>query len=832
MVSSMATFPLLLYFLVPLFLIVSLSSAQSSSLQSTGMASPTRILSMPSPSTYPFRRISLGSSLSTTPTGNNHSYWLSPSGTFAFGFYPVSKPQHFMVGVWMPRTPEKTLIWTANRDDPPLLNGTSIILTGNGKLLLRNRGIQERSITNNSISVTSAAFFDNGNFVLYSYTKVVWQSFDVPTDTIVSGQRLLNGYELLSSYSDTIFSSGKFRLKMQEDGNLVLYPINTTDTADNSYWSTATNGQGNSLTLNLDPDGRLYLMNSSGYFARNFSESQDSSFMYRMTLSSEGKLELYSHGLEKDGSLNSSIIWAAIGAPCDVKGICGVNSYCILKELKYPTCRCAPGFSAPGPERTFLDCARSFKDGECEDGKLNFTIQSIENIIWEGPEYTNGFVTEDDCKETCLEECTCMAAFFDAQKCAIMKSSLRYGRRTSGSMKAFFKVPHNVTTNGSSNISPKNPPHPPYFSGNSNGSVIGGNLGGPFNKWFPISLVLGSALVLSLAFSGFLAYRTRMGWHYRLSSNHSLKNIVNLRSFAYGELYEATRGFAEELGKGSFGTVFKGSLCNNDEVAVKKLDKLGEEGEKEFRTEMNVIGRTHHRNLVHLLGFCDEGSHRLLVYKFMRNGSLAELLFNGENQPNWEDRVKMALDIARGLLYLHEECDTQIIHCDIKPQNILLDEFQTARISDFGLAKRLKPDQTRTLTGARGTRGYVAPEWHRNVPVTAKVDVYSYGAMLLEIICCRKSLMVDAPEDEIILSDWVYKCVQDGCLEKLIAPEELEVQEETKRLERMVMVGLWCIQEEPALRPSMKKVVLILEGTVEVHVPPDPWPHSGQSITS
>ncbi|XP_006854585.3 G-type lectin S-receptor-like serine/threonine-protein kinase RLK1 [Amborella trichopoda] len=826
MVSSMATFRLHLSFLLPLLLITSPSSAQSFALQNTSMASPTQILAMPFPSTYPFRNISLGSFLSTTPTGSNQSYWLCPSGNFAFGFYPLSKPQNFMVGVWMPRTPENTLIWTANRDDPPLLDGTSIILTSNGKLLVRNQGIQERPITNNSISATSAAFFDDGNFVLYSDTKVIWQSFDIPTDTIMSGQRLLNGYEILSSSSDTTFSSGKFRLKMQDDGNLVLYPMNTTDRGYNSYWSTATYGRGNSLTLNLNSDGHLYLMNSSGYFVKNITESKDSSFIYRMTLSSEGKLELYSHGLEKNGSLNSSVIWSAVEGSCDVKGICGDNSYCILKALKKPSCRCAPGFSAPGPERTFLDCARSFKDWECEDRKYNFTIDTIEKVIWQDPEYTDDIVTEDDCKETCLDDCTCMAAFFDYQKCAIMKSPLRYGKRTSNSVKAFFRVPHNVTTTGSSNISP------PHLSRNPTGSVIERGLHGSFNKWFPISLALGSGLVLSLALSGFLAYRSRMGWYYRLSSNHSLKNQVNLISFAYGQLYEATRGFAEALGKGSFGTVFKGILCNDAEVAVKKLEKLEEEGEEEFRTEVNVIGRTHHKNLVQLLGFCDEGSHRLLVYEFMRNGSLAELLFNEENRPNWEDRVKMALDIARGLLYLHEECVTQIIHCDIKPQNILLDEFHTAKISDFGLAKLLTPDQTRTLTVARGTRGYEAPEWHRNVPVTAKVDVYSYGAMLMEIICCRKSLVVDVPEDEIILSEWVYKCFQDGCLEKLITPEELEVREEKQRLERMVLVALWCKQEEPTLRPSMKTVVLMLEGTVEVQVPPHPCPHSAQSMIS
>ena len=148
---------------------------------------------------------------------------------------------------------------------------------------------------------------------------------------------------------------------------------------------------------------------------------------------------------------------------------------------------------------------------------------------------------------------------------------------------------------------------------------------------------------------------------------------------------------------------------------------------------------THHKNLVRLIGFCDEGPHKLLVYEFMCNGTLASFLF-GSSAPDWKIRTQMAFGVARGLMYLHEECSTQIIHCDIKPQNVLLDDSFTARISDFGLAKLLMSDQTRTLTAIRDMTGYIAPEWFRNKPITAKVDIYSYGVMLLEIISCRKCI--------------------------------------------------------------------------------------------
>ena len=162
-------------------------------------------------------------------------------------------------------------------------------------------------------------------------------------------------------------------------------------------------------------------------------------------------------------------------------------------------------------------------------------------------------------------------------------------------------------------------------------------------------------------------------------------------------------------------------------VAVKRLEKLVEEGEREYRAEMRAIGRTHHRNLVRLLGFCVKDTKRLLVYEYMSNGYLANLLFRAIWHPDWSDRLRIALDVARGILYLHEECEAPIIYCDIKPQNIVMDDSWTGKICDFGLVKFLMPDQTRTFTGARGTRGYVAPEWHKNIPISVKADVYSFG---------------------------------------------------------------------------------------------------------
>ena len=155
---------------------------------------------------------------------------------------------------------------------------------------------------------------------------------------------------------------------------------------------------------------------------------------------------------------------------------------------------------------------------------------------------------------------------------------------------------------------------------------------------------------------------------------------------------------------------------------------------------------------------------------------------------------------------MHEECFSQVIHCDIKPQNILLDDNFTARISDFGLAKLLRIDQTRTKTNIRGTKGYVAPEWFRNTGITSKVDVYSFGVVLLEIICCRRNVRPEAQnEEESILAYWVNDCFRDGRLDLVVEGDDQAISD-MRRVERFVKVALWCIQEDPSLRPTMQKV--------------------------
>ncbi|KAK4605281.1 hypothetical protein RGQ29_013375 [Quercus rubra] len=286
--------------------------------------------------------------------------------------------------------------------------------------------------------------------------------------------------------------------------------------------------------------------------------------------------------------------------------------------------------------------------------------------------------------------------------------------------------------------------------------------------------------------------------------------------YSYDDLQSITANFNKELGAGGFGTVFEGTLIDGTKVAVKRLDGLNQI-KRSFLAEVETIGSIHHFNLVRLIGFCAEKSHRLLVYEYMSNGSLDKWLFdkNLEILLDWQHRKKIILDIARGLTYLHEDCRQKIVHLDIKPQNILLDENFNAKVSDFGLSKLVDRDQSQVVTVMRGTPGYMAPEWLSSV-ITEKVDVYSFGVVLLEILCGRRNLDRSQPEETMHLLHLFKKKIEEDQLLDLVDKFNEDMQLHGVEVVNIMRVAAWCLQIDFTKRPSMSTVVKVLEGVANV----------------
>ncbi|KAF3434126.1 hypothetical protein FNV43_RR25229 [Rhamnella rubrinervis] len=621
----------------------------------------------------------------------------------------------------------------------------------------------------------------SGSFMLNDPKgNVIWEA---KTTNIVNGkvdyaEMLNNGnFVLANKAANDTYAWGTFK-----------HPTDTmlpTQVLSNGGHLTSRQMQSNYLkgsqSLGYGDLGNLYIMGNNGSIVSNVTGISSfrypkTEFYYRATLDFDGYFRKYAYPkTQRNGSSSATTqswirIWFIPQDICTSSigqlggGSCGFNTYCASKN-GWPTCECLPGFI-----QSENGCVQE-KMHTCELGGLN--IEVFDNMFW--PASANFDVVqpsnEENCSRSCLNDCNCVVAIIREGKCSKKKLPL---------------------SNGRLNIS---------------GSVF-----------------LNILFIMVTSFFFFFSYQKK-------KKITSTTETINLQSFTYDELRNATNGFKEELGRGAFGIVYKGVLSTSGSrnvIAVKKLDKVMRQGEKEFKAEVRALGKTHHKNLVTLIGFCDQGPNKLLIYEFMSNGPLANCLFRRRpmTRPDWHERIQIATGIARGLLYLHEECDTQIVHCDIKPHNILLDDSCTPRISDFGLAKLLMCGQSRTLTSIKGTKGYVAPEWFRNTPITAKVDVFSFGVVLMEIICCRKCLehKRDENDEEVIavLADWVCDCYKEGRLELIVGNDE-EARSDMRKLETLVMVAIWCIQEDPSLRPSMRIINQMIEGVLPVPVPPPPY---------
>ncbi|CAM8909005.1 unnamed protein product [Rhodiola kirilowii] len=769
--------------------------------------------------------------------------WVSDNGTFAFGFSPdVNSRNQFQLAIWFHQLPGDTvLVWSANRNSP-VSKGAILELDSSGNLVLTDQRTTVWTSNTSNRGVVRAGMLECGNFVLYGINdRPIWQSFAHPSDTLLPNQPLSASLELTSTASHS--SGGYYSLKMLQQRtslslgltyNLPEFYVNHF--SNYSYWSgpEISNVTGDVVAI-LDDAGSFGIMYGESYIGAvyvykndgdngglssnvNQNRSTSPSTLRRLTLETNGNLRLYRWDNDLNGTRQWVPEWAAVSSPCNIAGTCGQGICSLGRSKTNVSCKCLPGTSEVGNEgQCFGNMSLAAK---CDSGHGSLSSQYKIQVVQQTNYYFSDssvianysdVKTVSSCGDACLTACECVASVYGLSEekpyCWVLRS-LEYGGFDDTSSTLFLKV----MNNGS--ITPGNTRHSRKSSDKASRR----------DKVLVIPIVLSMALLIALLC--FLLY-------YSLNKRKSLRRAMETSlifsgaplNFTYRDLQHRTANFSQLLGTGGFGSVYKGSLGDGCFIAVKKLDRILPHGQKEFITEVNTIGSMHHMNLVRLCGYCSEGAQRLLVYEFMKNGSLDQWIFpsnkSREKFLDWPTRFRIAVDTAKGIAYFHEQCRDRIIHCDIKPENILLDEEFNPKVSDFGLAKMMGREHSQVVTMIRGTRGYLAPEWVSNRPITVKADVFSYGMLLLEIIGGRRNLDISFDAEEFFFPGWAYKELTCGS-PKNVADRRLEWAVDDHELIRALKVGFWCIQDEIVLRPSMGEVVKMLEGSMEVKMPPMP----------
>ncbi|KAK7391169.1 hypothetical protein VNO78_19580 [Psophocarpus tetragonolobus] len=738
--------------------------------------------------------------------------WSSPNNTFFLHFLPflpsTSPPSFTATIVYSGGAPA---VWSAGNGATVDSGGYLRFLPTGNLILVNGSGSTVWDSGTSNMGVSSATLHENGNLVLSNNTGSVWSSFDNPTDTIVPFQNFTVGM---------VLRSGLFSFSVLRSGNLTLKWSDSVP-----YWDQGLNFSMSAVNLSspvlrLEPMGvlQLFYPNLSALvvvaYSSDYGEGTD--VLRVLKLDSDGNLRVYS---SKRGSGTVSSRWVAVEDQCEVFGYCGNNGVCSYNDSSSsPICGCpSQNFEMVDPSDSRKGCRRKVRLEDCVGKVAMLQLDHARFLTYPPLFFINPevfFIGISACSVNCLAASSCFASTSlsdGSGLCYIKTSNFISGYQNPAlPSTSYIKVCGPVAPNSAPSLE------------NAHWRVRG---------WV-VTLVVLSALSCFLVLEGglwFWCCRNMQGFG-GLAAQYTLLEYASGAPihFSYKELQKSTKGFKLKLGDGGFGAVYKGVVANQTVVAVKQLEGV-DQGEKQFRMEVSTISSTHHLNLVRLIGFCSEGRHRLLVYEFMKNGSLDSFLFVNEEQQsgkllNWGYRFNIALGAAKGLTYLHEECRNCIVHCDVKPENILLDENYNAKVSDFGLAKLLSAvdHRHRTLTSVRGTRGYLAPEWLANLPVTSKSDVYSYGMVLLEIVSGRRNFEMSEETSRRKFSVWAYEEFEKGNMTGVIDRRVVSQEINMEQVKRVLLACFWCIQEQPSQRPTMSKVVQMLEGVIDIERPPAP----------
>ncbi|KAK3219383.1 hypothetical protein Dsin_013353 [Dipteronia sinensis] len=726
---------------------------------------------------------------------NKGLFLLSKNSVFGLGFYRGLDVKFFVLS--LVHISSAKVVWTANRG--LLINNfDKFVFEKNGNVYLQRSNGVAWSTNTSGARVKSMELQDSGNLVLLGDSgSILWQSFSYPTDTLLPGQVFFENMTL-QSFTSTNGLSVYLKIK---SGDVVLYAGYRTP---QTYWSLASDSRKTNKSLAGKVHSASLVSNAWNFYDKDkallwqfiFSENSDRNATWVALLGYDGALKFYN--LQK----GKTVAPESIRIP---QNSCGVPEPCPPYAVCYFDNRC----QCPSSLKSKFDCKPQIAS-TCTSSKNSAELVYVgEKLDYFALKFVNPFSRYDldACQEACLHNCSCAVLFFEhsTQSCFMFEQigSLQRSQDESSGYISYMKVSTGYRTHKG-----------------SKGKII----------LLTAFIVVATLLVIAgLLYMGLRYHRKKKRSlefaQESLEEDDFLDSVSGMPvRFSYSDLRKATKSFSTKVGQGGFGSVYLGVLSDGTRLAVKKLEGIGQ-GKKEFRAEISVIGSVHHVHLVKLKGFCIEGAHRLLVYEYMGNGSLDKWIFKTKEesqQLSWNARFNIALGTAKGLAYLHEECEVKIVHCDIKPENVLLDDNFSAKVSDFGLAKLMNREDSLVYTTLRGTRGYLAPEWITNSPISEKTDVYSYGLVLLEIIGGRRSYDLGDDSEKAHFPSYVFKMLEEGRLREILDPR-LEINEnDHETVETAIKVALWCVQDDMQLRPPMTKVVQMLEGLCDAPQPVTP----------
>ncbi|KAK2984748.1 hypothetical protein RJ640_004573, partial [Escallonia rubra] len=735
--------------------------------------------------------------------------FFSPSGSNSTSRY---------LGIWYKKFP-KIVVWIANREVPLRGSNGVLSISTDGNLVLLNC-MTNRVVwsSNSSATVQSsiAQILDSGNLVLRenSNTSVgsyIWQSFDFPSDTLLPGMKL--GWNLtsgqnryLTSWKDTSDPSpGDFTCRID---NLGLPQFVLRKGSEKKLRTGPWNGLRYSGTYSLRSPVVKFSFVSNSVELYHLFEFSSSSVMTRATVKQPGVIQ---HLVLNEGSSDWTIMYTSPNNLCDNYGWCGVNGICRINNN--PICGCLEGFIPKSQSQwDVLDwssgCVRKMPL-DCQNGEGFVKLKNVKSPDLLEFRLDNGMDLEQ-CEAACLKNCSCTA---------FANSDIRGGG--TGCLNWFgdlVDIREFSVQERELDIHIRMP-----------ASELD-------NSQEEKRLIL---LMASISTASGMLVLGLLTWHITRRRKKKIvtdkadldflirknKEDTELPQFDMATITAATDNFSSTnlIGKGGFGPVYKGTLSMGQEVAIKRLSKDSGQGVQELKNEIILISKLQHRNLIRILGCCLEGEESMLVYEYMPNKSLDFFIFGipsgwrfyaDESRSvllTWQSRFEIAIGIAKGLLYLHQDSRLNIIHRDLKASNILLDSRLNPKISDFGIARSFGGDQDEANTKrVVGTYGYMSPEYAIAGKFSVKSDVFSFGVLLMEIVSGKRNTRYhDHPDHYHSLLGHAWLLWSEGkaleLLDSCLKDSYVESQ-----VVRCVQVGLLCVQKFPKERPTMSSVLFML----------------------